>query len=483
MSTGTRRPSISRFPSVSFSKQSSVNSDGFFDDADGVDSARAHDRQEEAEKGSAIWSTTRRKLTLVSLCLVYFAATASFAILSPFFPSEAQEMGASGTMIGLIFGIYPLVVFLVAPLLGVFLPQVGPKFTLTAGLFLCAGSQILFGFVSLLPKGEVFVVFCFILRVVMAFGGAAADTASFAIVAGEFGAKIGVVTGAMETFTGLGFMLGPPLGGVLYSAGGFKLPFIVMGSLLLSILPVVLIILPRDENVFREKKGSLIQAAKIPGVAVIGFCILVSGIILSFLDPTFAPYMKKFGLGPSKVGLLFLLVAGSYAISAPVVGWICDKTGKTRLVMLLGVLFVIIGILMLAPAPFLTFLPQRKVWLVCVSMALLGDAVSAYQVPCMPDMLETAKQHGMPDDITTHGVLSGIFNAAASIGAFLGPTVSGLTEHYISFEWSTVALAGILGFQASILALFTLFDQGRKSIRKYSTRRKEPFEEDNHIQA
>ena len=47
---------------------------------------------------------------------------------------------------------------------------------------------------SLLPKAEVFVVFCFFLRVVMAFGGAAADTASFAIVAGEFGTKIGVVT-------------------------------------------------------------------------------------------------------------------------------------------------------------------------------------------------------------------------------------------------------------------------------------------------
>lgn len=32
---------------------------------------------------------------------------------------QAQEMGASGTMIGLIFGIYPLVVFVVAPLIGV----------------------------------------------------------------------------------------------------------------------------------------------------------------------------------------------------------------------------------------------------------------------------------------------------------------------------------------------------------------------------
>lgn len=58
---------------------------------------------------------------------------------------------------------------------------------LVSTIFLCR-------FVSLLPKGEVFVVFCFFLRVVMAFGGAAADTASFAIVAGEFGAKIGVVT-------------------------------------------------------------------------------------------------------------------------------------------------------------------------------------------------------------------------------------------------------------------------------------------------
>lgn len=46
----------------------------------------------------------------------------------------------------------------------------------------------------MLPKGVVFVVFCLLLRVVMAFGGAAADTASFAIVAGEFGNSIGVVT-------------------------------------------------------------------------------------------------------------------------------------------------------------------------------------------------------------------------------------------------------------------------------------------------
>jgi len=35
---------------------------------------------------------------------------------------------------------------------------------------------------------------------------------------------------------------------ILFQAGGFKLPFIVMGGLLLSILPVVLVILPKDES-------------------------------------------------------------------------------------------------------------------------------------------------------------------------------------------------------------------------------------------
>lgn len=33
-----------------------------------------------------------------------------------------------------------------------------------------------------------------------------------------------------------------------FQVGGFRLPFIVLGGLLLSILPVVMVILPRDER-------------------------------------------------------------------------------------------------------------------------------------------------------------------------------------------------------------------------------------------
>lgn len=86
----TRKPSYSRVPSVNLSKRSSLssyNSDDFFKEPSpgGTD----------GEAGDGIWNTARRKFTLVALCLVYFAATASFAILSPFFPGEVKLLGTN----------------------------------------------------------------------------------------------------------------------------------------------------------------------------------------------------------------------------------------------------------------------------------------------------------------------------------------------------------------------------------------------------
>ena len=41
-----------------------------------------------SEISNPFWSSTRKKLSLVTLCVVYFAANASFSVISPFFPGE-----------------------------------------------------------------------------------------------------------------------------------------------------------------------------------------------------------------------------------------------------------------------------------------------------------------------------------------------------------------------------------------------------------
>ena len=45
-------------------------------------------------------------------------------------------------------------------------------------------------------------------------------------------------------FFGLGYMLGPALGSVLYSLGGFLLPFLVFGSIGLIVALALLLVIP-----------------------------------------------------------------------------------------------------------------------------------------------------------------------------------------------------------------------------------------------
>ena len=49
----------------------------------------------------------------VSLCI-------SFGIISPFYPSEAAKKGASTTEVGLVFGVFQLVMFITSPFYGAY---------------------------------------------------------------------------------------------------------------------------------------------------------------------------------------------------------------------------------------------------------------------------------------------------------------------------------------------------------------------------
>ena len=73
--------------------------------------------------------------------------------------------------------------------------------------------------------------------------------------------------GILEIFSGLGFAAGPPIGGALYSLGGFQLPFTVLGSLLIiaGLLSIPLIP-PQDglcSNWFLRNKREVVFNSRI----------------------------------------------------------------------------------------------------------------------------------------------------------------------------------------------------------------------------
>ena len=70
-----------------------------------------------------------------------------------------------------------------------------------------------------------FIILSFVIRIVEALGNAAFLTASFAIIAKEFPDNVATTFASLETFFGLGLIVGPTVGGALYQVRGYNILF------------------------------------------------------------------------------------------------------------------------------------------------------------------------------------------------------------------------------------------------------------------
>lgn len=66
---------------------------------------------------------------------------------------------------------------------------------------------------------------------------------------------------------------------------------------------------------------------------------------------------------------------------------------------------------------------------------------------------------GLPDNIETYGLISGLWTSTFALGAFIGPSVSGLLYDSIGFRQSTIFVIGVHLVVALIIALFMFFDR------------------------
>ncbi|KAJ9599074.1 hypothetical protein L9F63_010441, partial [Diploptera punctata] len=188
--------------------------------------------------------TKRQWLTLVVFSIADFCNAICVSLQAPFYPKEAELKGATATEYGLVFGIFELVVFIVSPIYGQHLNRIGPKFLFNGGIFTTGACAILFGMLDRVEGHAPFIVLSFLIRIVEAMGNAAFLTASFAIIAKEFPENVATTFASLETFFGLGLIVGPTVGGALYQVGGYATPFAVMGSSLFLAAIMTAFVLP-----------------------------------------------------------------------------------------------------------------------------------------------------------------------------------------------------------------------------------------------
>ena len=89
--------------------------------------------------------------------------------------------------------------------------------------------------------------------------GSSIAMSSFTVIFIElYPEKVGTITSWSETALGLGYSIGPAIGGFLYDNGGFHLPFTVIGVSNILFAIIMMLALPKEESITtttKEKSG------------------------------------------------------------------------------------------------------------------------------------------------------------------------------------------------------------------------------------
>uniref|UniRef100_A0A3P9PLK8 Solute carrier family 18 member B1 n=1 Tax=Poecilia reticulata TaxID=8081 RepID=A0A3P9PLK8_POERE len=348
-------------------------------------------------------------LTLISLASVNFSSMICYSILGPFFPNEK---GASQTVVGLIFGCYAVCNLIGSMVMGRYIVQIGAKFMLIAGLFVSSVCTIMF-LLDRAPAGAPFISLCFIVRSVDAVGFAGAMTSTFAMTAKIFPNNVATVLGSLEIFTGLGLILGPPVGGWFYHSFGYEVPFLLLGCLLLIMVPFNIYVLP---SIAEPSKDSFFRLLFHGEVLLICFVIGTLSAGLGFIDATlslFAMKTSQFNLSSGYVGLIMIGLSLPYCLASPVIGYFTDK--------------------------------YPQLWLLVLMLGLIGFSLGMTAIPTFPEIITCAEQ-GFEEGLSTLGMVSGLFGAFWST-MFYGPIVGGLITQRLNFEWAAT-VQGAIGLLA-----------------------------------
>lgn len=231
---------------------------------------------------------------------------------------------------------------------------------------------VVFGFLNRIPNANTFIALSFIIRIIEAFGNSAFLSSSFTMVAKVFPANVSTMFGVVEMAFGVGMIIGPTVGGVLYQFGGYTLPFGVLGGILILQATLTIITLPRlkDSDSANTDNGEfgVMRAMKIPSVLLAGLSVFTGSIAVGALQATLERHLAIFSLNPMQVGMMFMLYGASYALLNPFWGWMSDKISST-LVILLGSILLGLGFLLVGPVPGLGLKPSYPLTVAAIIIA------------------------------------------------------------------------------------------------------------------
>jgi MFS family permease len=355
------------------------------------------------------------------ICLVIVLASIVTGINAPTFPLRARSLGLDLATIGWLPASSGLVSLCLALPIGLLSDRVGRRRVIVGGIFAFALGMFCVGVANGLP---LLLVGCLL------FGAAGPSTFQIgAALLGDVTApgQRALAFGLYTTAMGVGFTVGPLIGGQVAARAGTSSAYIVGAAVAVAGGTLALLVLPRPRPDApkaggRSLRGILALARRSDlALACLG-TLLISWTFNGAISTFFPLYGDALGLSAATIGALFALRALVSAFGRLPNGMLARALGN-QAVMLAALILDALAMLALAFA--------HQTWLLAVLLLGEGLAFGAYLV---------SGQTFVADHTTVEnrGTAVGLYAMAGSIGATAAPASLGA----VADRWGLAATFG-----------------------------------------
>jgi MFS family permease len=360
-----------------------------------------------------------RRASLAVLFLTVFIDLIGFGMVIPFLSFYAREYGASGVTVGAVVGIYSIMQFFFAPIWGRMSDRIGRRPVILISLTASFTGYLLFGLANNLAL-------LFVSRIIAGAGGANIGTAQAYIADTTTPENRAKGMGIIGAAFGMGFILGPPLSGILSAVGlrhhlhGNLLPGLAAAALSLTALLLAFFVLGESKPAdLKPQRGRPPQLDGAVWRSMLNHRVVFAIILTLFLTLLAVAGMEtsvtlhardRFHFQQLDLAYFFLFMGIIVAtIQGGLIGRLAKAVGEKTLVAI-GTASFTIGLAMVPLAPRVAML-----YVVAFFIAI-GQGLTYPSLTAMISKAVTPSERG-----SMLGLASGI----GSLARFIGPVASG----------------------------------------------------------
>ncbi|TAK18016.1 MAG: MFS transporter, partial [Acidobacteria bacterium] len=359
-------------------------------------------------------------MALTFVLLTVFIDMLGLGILIPIIPFVVREFSPSALTVGLLSMSFAGFQFVATPILGRLSDQHGRRPLLLLSLFGSAVGYVMFGMAQSLAM-------LFAARIIDGITGGNVSIAQACIADVTKPADRSKTFGLLGAAFGLGFILGPAIGGAVSHAWGLSAPAFLAAGLAFSNTLFGLFVLPETHPIEKRRKadvsarslnpiGGIIRAMRHEHLGSVFLGIFAFNVAFSGLQSNFSLFsLVRFNWGPQEAALLFSLIGVVGAITQAMIVRKLVKKFRDRSLAATGLVLQTLSYLLTAFVP--------KAWMLYPVSVLTSFGVGI-TTPTLTGIVSSAVSE------TEQGVMLGTTQSVTALTRIVGPLWAGL-----SFDW------------------------------------------------